>query len=79
MHTIRLKISDQVYDKVVWLLSKFSKDEIEIVPDNSTFTDNQRYLQSELNEIDEGKAHFVSFGELDEKLEKIIKNHEDRI
>ena len=79
MHTIRLKISDQVYDKVVWLLSKFSKDEIEIVPDNSTFTDNQRYLQSELNEIDEGKAHFVPFDEVDKKMEEIIRNHEDRI
>ena len=30
MKTIQLKISDKVYDKFLWLLSNFSKEEVEL-------------------------------------------------
>jgi len=79
MHTIRLKINDQVYDKLVWLLSKFSKDEVEIIPEDVEFAENQLYLQTELKEMEEGKAHFVPFDEVDQKLEEIIRKHESSI
>ena len=50
MQTIRLRIHDKVYDKLIWLLSKFNKDEIEIITEDSSFIETQSYLKNELNE-----------------------------
>ncbi len=79
MHTIRLKVDDKIYDKLLWFLSKFSKDEIEIVAENSAFDNDQKYLEKELNEIISGEAKFMSVEEAEERLEKSIKQHENRI
>ncbi|MFA5971426.1 MAG: hypothetical protein WC780_03655 [Lentimicrobiaceae bacterium] len=79
MHTIRLKVNDKIYEKLLWLLSKFSKDEIEIVVEDSTFNNEQKYLEKELNEIISGEAKFISIEEAEERLDKSIKQHENRI
>jgi len=79
MHTIKLKISDKVYDKLLWLLSKFNKDEVEIVTDVDTFSETQQYLEKELNEIFNGKATFDSLEEFDRKLEDSISANETKI
>jgi hypothetical protein len=79
MHTIRLKVNDKIYDKLMWLLSKFSKDEIEIDVENSIFTADQKYLEKELKEIISGEAKFIGVEEAEERLEKSIKQHENRI
>ena len=72
MYTIQLKISDKVYDKFIWLLSKFNKEEIEIVSESSDFTSTSNYLHNELNEIESGKAKFVSQHEFENRLNGII-------
>lgn len=72
MQTIKLKISDKVYDNLMWLLSKFNKDEIEILSDTESFIDNQKYLQNELNEILAGKAKFHSIEEFEKHLDDSI-------
>ena len=72
MYTIQLKISDKVYDKFIWLLSKFNKEEIEIVSEDSDFISTKNYLQKELNEIETGKAKFVSQNEFENRLNNII-------
>jgi hypothetical protein len=79
MHTIRLKVNDKIYEKLLWLLSKFSKDEIEIVIESSSFSNDQKYLEKELNEIISGQAKFIGVEEVEERLEKSIKQHENRI
>lgn len=82
MHSIRLKISDKIYGNVLWWLSKFSKDEIEIIIEDfgeKTFEENKKYLSEELNEILDGSAKFLSEEEAEYRLEKIIKKHEDRL
>jgi hypothetical protein len=73
MHTVRLKINDKVYDGFTWLLSKFSKDEVEVIQEDSEFIENQIYLAAELKDINEGKAVFYNLAEVEERLEKIIK------
>ena len=35
MQTVRLRVNEKVYDKLIWLLSKFGKDEVEIIPENA--------------------------------------------
>ena len=76
MHTIRLKISDKVYDKLIWLLGKFNKDEIEILSDNESYAETKNYLERELNEIYSGNASFHSLEEFDSKLENSIRTNE---
>ncbi|OBQ51770.1 tRNA pseudouridine synthase A [Tamlana sp. s12] len=72
MHTIQLKINDKVYDKFIWLLSKFNKEEIEIVSETSDFASTQKYLQQELNEIESGKANFISQQDFENRLNGIV-------
>lgn len=79
MQTIRLRIHDKVYDKLIWLLSKFNKDEIEIITEDSSFIETQSYLKNELDEINCGKAKFHSIEELESGLSNAIKKHENTI
>jgi ethanolamine utilization microcompartment shell protein EutL len=79
MHTIKLKIDDSVYDELIRHLSKFSKSEIEIVMEEPDFTDIKRYLNAELDEINNGKAVFLSLDEAEQRLENRIKKHEDHL
>ena len=79
MQTVRLKINDKVYDKVMWLLDKFSRNEVEIIPDDPSFIEYKEYLQNELDEINDGKAKFQSIYELEARLDNVIKNRENTI
>jgi len=72
MYTIQLKISDKVYDKFIWLLSKFNKEEIEIVSESSDFTSTKEYLNNELNEIKNGNATFISQEDFEKRLNEIV-------
>jgi len=79
MHTIKLKIHDKAYKHFIWLLSKFSKDEIEIINVDEAFLKTQVELQLELDEINEEKAEYYTLNELEERLESKIKKHEGRL
>ncbi|MCT4697552.1 tRNA pseudouridine synthase A [Tenacibaculum haliotis] len=72
MYTIQLKINEKVYDKFIWLLSKFNKEEIEIVSESSDFIATKNYLQKELSEIESGKATFISQQEFENRLNGIV-------
>lgn len=72
MYTIQLKISDKVYDKFIWLLSKFNKDEIEIVSEQNDFNSTKEYLHQELTEIEKGNANFISQTDFENRLNEII-------
>ena len=79
MHTLRLKINDQVYDKLIGFLETFKKDEVEIIMDESNFHETKKYLDTELEEITSGNAKFLTVSEAEERLENLIKKHEDRL
>ncbi len=79
MHTVRLKVDDRVYYKLIWLLSKFNKDEVEIITETNDFTKNQKYLADELNEILTGKAKFMEMEDVEQRLENVIKKNENSI
>jgi hypothetical protein len=79
MHTIKLKIDDRIYDELIRHLGKFSKDQIEIVMDEPYFADTKKYLDAELDEITSGKAKFFTVNEAEQRLENLIKKHEDHI
>ncbi len=79
MHTLRLKVNDKVFDKLVWFLGKFSNDEVEIINEDSEFFENQKYLEKELKELINGKTNLVEIDEAEARLENRIKNHENSL
>jgi hypothetical protein len=79
MHTVRLKVNDSVYDKLLGLLSKCNKDEVEIISETFDFKQNQSYFSNELDEILTTKARFIEVEEAEQRLENIIKKHKSSI
>jgi len=77
MQTIKLRIDDRIYDKLIRQLEKFSKDEVEIVLDEPNFVETKKYLDAELDEIRSGKAKFLTVNEAEQRLENLIRKHED--
>jgi hypothetical protein len=79
MHSVRLKIDDKIFDRLIWLLSKFSKEELEIEIEDENYTINKKYLESELKEMQEGRATFISVNEAEARFENAIKKHENNL
>jgi len=79
MRTVRLKISDGVFEKFQTLISGFNKGEIEVLSESQEFLSTQKYLQNELNEVREGKAEYHSQAELDARLDKVIRKYDNRL
>ena len=77
MQTIQLKVSEKVYEKLMALLSRFGKGDVEIVSDD--FVSERDYLQKELDEIKSGKAEFYSQEELEKRSEELIRKYEDKV
>ena len=77
MHTLKLNISDTIYDKLIGLLKKFDKSELEIVQDDKVFLANKEYLHNEHAALKNGQAKFVSADELNNSVEKVVRKHDD--
>lgn len=77
MQTIRLKISDKVYDRFLKLLTEFRKEEVEIVEDFG-FEKNKAYLEGELKEMENDSAIFIEEEEVYDRLENVIRKHETK-
>ena len=60
----------------MWLLNKFSKDELQIIEENEEFLSIQKDLQGELNRIEAKKAEFIDLQQLDDELESTIRKYE---
>ena len=71
MHTIQLKISEKVYDKVIWLLSKFEKEDVSIIENGAEDVAVQTYLNKELLEVKEDRAKFYTQAEFENMMDKL--------
>lgn len=79
MQTIKLRVNDKVYEKLILVLKRFNKSDLEIISEDKDFLKDKAYLQHELNEIDNENAIFYSIDELENELEKVISKHENSI
>ena len=77
MQTIRMVVSDKVFDNLMWFLSRFNSDEIQVIKESNEYVSIQNYLQNELNQIEEGKMEYLTLEQLDKQLEETISKHED--
>ncbi len=76
MQTIRLRVNDKVYKNLIRLLSKFSKDEVEVIEENDTFLSIQQYLEKELASVEEGSAKYTTLEALEKELDDTIRKNE---
>ncbi|MBK8621767.1 MAG: tRNA pseudouridine synthase A [Saprospiraceae bacterium] len=79
MLTIRLKIKENALDRVMHSLNAFTSDELMVIHEDQSYLDNQKYLQKELEEINNGNEEFVSHEELESSLNEVITKYEDRL
>ena len=76
MQTIRLRVNDKVYKNLIRLLSKFSKEEIQVIEENDTYLSIQQYLEKELTNVEDGGAEYTSIEELENRLDATIRKNE---
>lgn len=79
MQTIRMRVSDQVFDHLMWFLSRFNTDEIQVIKENNEYVSILSYLQNELRLLEEGKEDYLTLDELEKQLEETIRKNEDQI
>jgi|GEM_PF-5448328 hypothetical protein len=79
MPTVKIKISPKIFSKVLDFLRTFKKEELEFIVDDEFYAENKAYLNEELNEVQEGKATYLTLKELEDELTKVIKKNEDRL
>ena len=76
MQTIRLRVNDRVYKTLIRLLSKFNKDDIQVIEENDTYLSIQQYLKKELSAVEDGSAEYIDIEELENTLDATIRKHE---
>jgi len=76
MQTIRLRVNDRVYKSLIRLLSKFGKDEIQVIEEDDNYLSIQQYLKKELATVEDGSAEYIDINELENTLDATIRKHE---
>lgn len=76
MATLKLKVSDKVLDKVIWLLQQFKHEDLEIIESDDSFKTDKKYVHEELRRLESGESKAFTIDEVDEILEKSIRQHE---
>lgn len=76
MQTIRLRVNDRIYKNLIKLLSKFSKDDIQVIEEDENYISIQQYLKKELSTVEDGSAEYIDIDELDNTLDATIRKHE---
>ncbi|MDP2687953.1 MAG: hypothetical protein Q8O62_12070 [Aequorivita sp.] len=75
MKTLKLEISNKIYDKILWLLQQFNSEDVKVIEENHI---EKEYLSKELEKIDNGTSQFISIEELDKVMEERISKYENK-
>ena len=76
MQTIRLRVNDRVYKTLIRLLSKFNKDDIQVIEEDDNYVSIQQYLKKELSTVEDGSAEYIDIDELENTLDATIRKYE---
>ena len=77
MQTIRMMVSDEIFDNLMWFLSRFNADEIQVINESNEYVSIRKYLQHELNQLEEGTTEYMTLEALEHQLEETINKHAD--
>ena len=58
------------------LLSKFSRDDIQVIEEDENYLSIQQYLKKELSTVEDGSAEYIDIDELENTLDATIRKHE---
>ena len=76
MTTIRLNINEKVLEKVLKLLSRFTKEDVEIIKEDSDYLTNKEKIQGVMDRIDAGKEKLLSQDEFNSRLNQALSKYE---
>ena len=62
--------------QTIRLLSKFSKEEIQVIEENETYLSIQQYLEKEFTSVEDSSAEYTSIEELENRLDATIRKNE---
>jgi predicted neutral ceramidase superfamily lipid hydrolase len=79
MTTIKLKISEDVYEKFIKLLNKFKSEEVEIVSSDNHFETLRNQMLKDLESATKKESKTYTLDEADELFEQTISKYEDKI
>ena len=74
---LKLRVSDKIVDKVIWLLKQFKKDELEIIEENDSSA-NASELKAALARVEKGEALYYTVEEADSVFENTIRKNEGK-
>lgn len=83
MESLHIEFQPKVKQKLLEFLNSFSKNELKIVEDETSFKEtksfkeHQQRLQLSLENIKSGNSKTISFEELDNYLEETISKYEN--
>ena len=77
MQTIRLRVNEKIYKNLMWFLSRFNKEEIQVIQEDDEFLSVKHYLEKELKNIENGNVESIGIEQLDKDLEATIRKYED--
>ena len=58
------------------MLSKFNKDDIQVIEEDDNYISIQQYLKKELSTVEDGSAEYIDIDELEDILDATIRKHE---
>ena len=76
MQTIRLRVNDRVYKNLMRLLSKFGRDDIQVIEEDENYLSIQQYLKKELSKVEDGSAEYIDIDDLEDTLDATMRKHE---
>lgn len=73
---IRLNINEEILDKVLWLLSNFKKEDLEIIQEDEDFSHNKKKLEDILERLDSGEEKFFTQEQLNSKVSQVLSKYD---
>jgi len=73
MQTIRIRVNDKIYKRLLKVLSRYNYEDIQIIEENDNFISTQQYLIKELEKLKKGDSGFIDINQLEDDLESVIR------
>ena len=69
-------MNDRVYKNLMRLLSKFGRDDIQVIEEDENYLSIQQYLKKELSKVEDGSAEYIDIDDLEDTLDATMRKHE---